>query len=149
MPYIEVTQWIKGPLDEVYRLASDMEKYPEFMQDVRSVKVIERGEGYTVTDWVTEVDGRTIRWRERDEFFPENGKIAYRQLTGDLKKFEGEWRFADEKQGCRVALTVDFDLGIPMLAPILNPILKKKVQENSQAMLDAIKQKVEARNRMV
>ncbi|MTV47453.1 cyclase [Heliobacillus mobilis] len=144
MPSVEVSLWIDGSPEEVFELASRMEEYPRFMEDVRSVKVIEQGDGYTVTDWVTEVDGKSFCWKERDEFYPAEGKIRYRQIAGDVKRFEGEWFFRRERGGCQAVLTVDFDLGMPMLAPILHPVLKKKVRENSQAMLAAIKEKVES-----
>ncbi|MBM7865476.1 cyclase [Heliobacterium gestii] len=143
MPYVEESLWIGGSVRSVYALACRMEDYPLFMSDVRSVCVVERGEGYTVTDWETDADGRLFRWRERDDFLPDEGRIIYRQIEGDVKRFEGEWRFREQGEGCEVTLTVDFDLGIPMLAPLLHPILVKKVRENSRAMLFAIKEKVE------
>ena len=38
---------------------------------------------------------------------------------------------------------VDFEFGIPMIAGLLNPILKKKVRENSENMLTAVKAQIE------
>ena len=36
-----------------------------------------------------------------------------------------------------------FEFGIPMIAGLLNPILKKKVRENSENMLTAVKAQIE------
>lgn len=150
MPQVEVSTLVQGRLNDVYTIASDMESYPNFMDDVKQVEVIERGEDYTITNWVTEVDGKTIRWTERDVFIPEQGKIVYQQIKGDLKKFEGYWQITQNQNQDQdqdqvfVRLSVDFDLGIPMLSTIMNPLLVKKVKANSESMLKAIKQRVES-----
>ena len=46
-------------------------------------------------------------------------------------------------EGTEVSLLVDFEFGIPMIAGLLNPILKKKVRENSENMLTAVKAQIE------
>lgn len=143
MPYVEVTLPVKAEPHEVYPILKDMEKYPEFMDDLESVEVIERKENTTMTKWVSNVDGRIIKWTELDTFDDANMHIAYRQTEGDLRKFEGEWILTPVEDGTEIKLTVDFEFGIPMIAGLLNPILKKKVRENSMNMLQAIKNRLE------
>ena len=143
MPYVETQTTIKGDSRKIYDIISDMAAYPEFMQDLVSVEILERGEGYTVSHWVSNVDGRKIVWTERDSFYPENLKITYAQTEGDLKKMEGNWQIIPGTEGCQVTLAVDFEFGIPMIAGLLNPILKKKVRENSENMLKSIKEQIE------
>ena len=70
-------------------------------------------------------------------------RITYCQTEGDLKKMEGEWRLVPVSEGTEVSLLVDFEFGIPMIAGLLNPILKKKVRENSENMLTAVKAQIE------
>jgi ribosome-associated toxin RatA of RatAB toxin-antitoxin module len=113
------------------------------MADLKEVTVLERGDNYTITHWVSNVDGRTIQWTERDTFFDEEWRIHYQQTEGDLKKMEGEWRLTEIDGGTDIMLTVDFEFGIPMIAGLLNPILKMKVRDNSENMLAAVKAKVE------
>lgn len=144
MPYVEVALPVMAKPEVVYPILKDMEKYPEFMADLKSVEVIERGTNTTLTKWVSNVDGRIIKWTEIDTFDDENMHISYRQTEGDLKKFEGEWILTPVDGGTEIKLTVDFEFGIPMIAGLLNPILKKKVRENSVNMLQAIKDRLEA-----
>ncbi|QJW44386.1 cyclase [bacterium BFN5] len=143
MPFVEVTMPVMCDRHEIYPILKEMERYPEFMEDLISVEVLERKENTTVTKWVSNVDGRTIKWTELDVFDDENLHISYRQLEGDLKRFEGEWSLTSIDGGTEIKLTVDFEFGIPMIAGLLNPILKKKVRENSANMLKAIKEKME------
>jgi len=42
-----------------------------------------------------------------------------------------------------IKLAVDFEFGIPMISGLLNPILKRKVRDNSKNMLKAVKEKME------
>ncbi|SHI63452.1 type II toxin-antitoxin system RatA family toxin [Propionispora hippei] len=143
MPYVEVSLPVQCEPVVAYPFIKDMEKYPEFMPDLLSVTVVERTAGSTVSDWVSNVDGRIIKWRELDLFDDADMHIVYKQLAGDLKKFEGEWRLLPLANGTEIRLTVDFDFGIPMIAGLLNPILKKKVRDNSMNMLRCIKEKIE------
>ncbi len=144
MPYVEVSLPVGASCEAIYPILKQMEKYPEFMTDLESVEVLERGGDTTVTKWVSNVDGRIIRWTERDTFDDANFHIAYRQIDGDLKKFEGEWILTPlDAATTEIKLTVDFEFGIPMIAGLLNPILKKKVKINSENMLKAIKERLE------
>lgn len=143
MPYVEVTLPVRCSRGEIYPILKEMEQYPVFMEDLVSVTVIERNGNTTVTKWVSNVDGRIIKWTELDTFDDEQMHIAYSQIEGDLKKMEGEWILTPLADGTEIKLTVDFEFGIPMIAGLLNPILKKKVRMNSENMLKAIKERVE------
>lgn len=143
MPNVEVTQTIRGDRKKIYDLIADMESYPRFMPSLNSLEVLDRGEGWTVTSWDTSISGMNFRWQERDEFDPENTRISYRQLTGDLKRFEGEWIIEEVDGEVNVTLTVDFDFGVPMLSTLLNPVASLKLRQNGEAMLKAIKARCE------
>jgi len=144
MPNIEVSTVVRGDINKIWSIVSDMESYPEFMPNLVSVDIEERSENTTVSKWVSNVDGKVIAWTEKDVFFQDKHRIEYHQISGDLKKFEGFWQLTDTPDGVSILLTVDFDLGIPMLSTLLNPILKKKVRENSEGMLSSIKKICEA-----
>lgn len=144
MPYVEVVLPVQARPEDIYPILKEMEKYPSFMQDLVSVEVVERRDNSTVTKWVSNVDGRIIKWTEEDLFDDAKMHIAYRQIEGDLKKFEGEWVLTPVEEGTEIKLTVDFEFGIPMIAGLLNPILKKKVRLNSENMLKAIKERLES-----
>lgn len=143
MPYVETKTIIKGSAEDIYSIIKNMEGYPSFMHDLESVKIMEQGDNFTISHWISNVDGRRIIWTERDTFFDEEKRVTYKQTKGDLKKMEGEWRLTPTTEGVEVLLSVDFEFGIPMIAGLLNPILKKKVRENSENMLAAVKAQIE------
>lgn len=144
MPFVEVSEIVRADRRAAYEMAKDMESYPKYMESVVSVKVTERDGSTTVTDWAAKIKGAVLKWREKDEFDDENCRIHYRQIGGDLKKFEGDWIFETVGKGeTKIILTVDFEIGIPMFAAMLNPIASIVVKQNSQAMLKAIKEHLE------
>jgi coenzyme Q-binding protein COQ10 len=145
MPVVETSVFIRGPREAAYAVAKRHEEFPRYMQDVESVRTLERrADGSTLSEWVGRLQGKRMRWVEVDTYDDANCRIRYRQTEGDLKKMEGEWRFEPEDGGTRATLVVDFELGVPMFAGLLEPIAKLVVRNNSAAMLEAIKRQVEA-----
>lgn len=139
MPYVETTIAIAAPARVVYELAKDQERFPQYMPDVETVRVLERHAGYIVTRWKTLVEEAPIEWTEEDRFNDGALQIDYKLIEGDLDKFEGSWTF-DERDGVtHVVLGVDYDFGVPTLAELIGPTLEKKVRENSEMMLAALK----------
>jgi coenzyme Q-binding protein COQ10 len=143
MPSVEVTELMQGDRKRVFDLIADMESYPRFMPSLNKLEVLERGEDWTITSWDTSISGMNFRWQERDEFDLNNFRITYRQVSGDLKQFEGEWRVEEEAGHVKVTLKVEFDFGVPMLSTLLNPVATLKLRQNGEAMLRAIKSRCE------
>ncbi len=143
MPYVETSIVIAAPSRAVYELAKQQDRFPEFMPDVESVTVLERHPDHMLTRWKTLVEEAPIEWTEEDRFDDTNLRIDYKLLEGDLDKFEGSWTFVDESGKTRVVLGVDFDFGVPTLAELIGPTLERKVRENSEMMLAALKREAE------
>ena len=143
MPYVETSIEIAAPARTVYELAKDQERFPQFMPDVESVVIVERRPSSVLARWKTLVEGAPIEWIEEDRFLDDALRIEYALLEGDLDRFEGAWSF-DERDGVtRVVLGVEYDFGVPTLAELIGPTLHKKVKENSEMMLAALKEEAE------
>jgi len=143
MPYVETSIAIAAPARVVYELAKDQERFPQFMPDVEAVTVLEVHSDHTLSRWKTLVEEAPIEWIEEDRFYDDALRIEYKLLEGDLDTFEGAWTF-DERDGVTyVKLTVDYDFGVPTLAELIGPTLQKKVVENSEMMLAALKNEAE------
>jgi coenzyme Q-binding protein COQ10 len=127
----------------VYELAKDQERFPEFMPDVEIVIVLERHSDRVISRWKTLVEEAPIEWIEEDRFDDAELRIDYKLLEGDLDKFEGAWTFAERDGATHVKLGVDYDFGVPTLAELIGPTLQKKVRENSEMMLAALKTQAE------
>jgi coenzyme Q-binding protein COQ10 len=143
MPYVETGIAIAAPARVVYELAKDQERFPQFMPDVETVTVLERHPDFILTRWKTLVEEAPIEWTEEDRFDDERLRIDYKLVEGDLDKFEGAWTFEERDGLTHVLLGVDYDFGVPTLAELIGPTLQKKVVENSEMMLAALKLQAE------
>lgn len=147
MAFVESEISIAAPPREVYDLAKEQERFPEFMPDVETVVVLERHADYIVTRWKTLVEDAPIEWTEEDRFDDFAPRIDYKLIEGDLDTFEGAWTFEEQGGSTRVRLTVEYDFGVPALAELIGPTLAKKVRENCAMMLAALKREAEAKVR--
>jgi len=136
---------IEAAARDVYELAKDQERFPDFMPDVESIAIVERDGARVVSRWKTLVEEAPIEWTEEDLFDDDALRVDYRLLEGDLDRFEGSWTFEDGDGRTHVRLVVDYDFGVPTLAELIGPTLHKKVKENSEMMLAALKSEAERR----
>lgn len=143
MPYVETSIAIAAPARVVYELAKDQEHFPQYMPDVETVVILERHPDRVLSRWKTLVEEAPIEWTEVDRFDDVELRIDYKLIEGDLDKFEGSWTFAERDGATHVVLGVDYDFGVPTLAELIGPTLQRKVRENSEMMLAALKVEAE------
>ncbi|CAN7771578.1 hypothetical protein LJR245_007562 [Rhizobium leguminosarum] len=124
--------------NDVWPVLSDFERYPERMVDVVSVSILERNAEQMISSWEVLLNGSRFTWTERDTFHWPN-LIIFDQIDGDLEVWRGQWQLAMVQGVLEARLSVEFDLGIPSLAEILNPIGERAIRANSRQMLDAVR----------
>ena len=147
MPYVESSIVIDAPARHVYELAKDQGRFPQFMPDVESITILERRSDGMISHWKTLVEEAPIEWTEEDRFDDGTLRIDYKLIEGDLDKFQGSWTFEHRDGATHVVLGVDYDFGVPTLAELIGPTLEKKVRENSEMMLAALKREAESEGR--
>ncbi len=99
MPFVEAQIVIDAPPRDVYALAKEQERFPEFMPDVETVVVLERHADRIITRWKTLVEDAPIEWIEEDRFDDATPRIDYALLEGDLDTFQGAWTFVERDAG--------------------------------------------------
>jgi ribosome-associated toxin RatA of RatAB toxin-antitoxin module len=122
---------------ETYDILCNFERYPDHSPEVRSV-VIESNNGDRYSTWETTFRNGILRWKERDMFDPESNTIAFEQTEGDIEHFSGWWKIADEGAGCKVRFWAQFDMGVPSLSHIIDPIAEQALRENIIAILQGL-----------
>jgi ribosome-associated toxin RatA of RatAB toxin-antitoxin module len=144
MARVEASMVIHAPLADVYALAKRVEEFPQFMPDLERVTVLERrGDAVTVTEWVGVVEGRKIRWVEEDVWDDARHECRFHQREGDFDRYEGTWTFAALGDATRTSVAVDFEFGIPLIGGLLSALLRVKMKENLDRMLEALRGQLE------
>jgi ribosome-associated toxin RatA of RatAB toxin-antitoxin module len=145
MPHVEVELTIAAPPAAIWATVIDVESYPESMTEVRSVEIVEEtGPGTRITAWSVHLKGSVLEWTEEERVDHEAMRVSFQQVSGDLADFSGYWKVrpADDGRSSSVTLNVDFDIGIPLLADMLNPVAAVALRENAQQMLAALEQRL-------
>ncbi len=144
MPTVEVKKTVKAPFAEVWNAVCDIEAYPKFMANVRSVQITHTNGNERTSTWSTILKGSILEWTEREVLDQSTGTIQFNQLDGDLDLFDGHWSVVDRAKSVEVSLSIEFEIGIPLLADMLNPVASRALRENSETMLREIERRVRA-----
>ena len=149
MPRIEQTIEINAPLERVYTIAKNVEAFPDFMDDLKSLTVLERSDDgtRTVTEWVGLIREfkMTVKWTQEDKWNDAETRDDFSQIKGDMDSMAGYWQFTAEG-GARTRFdsVMDYEYDVPLIGPMVKSLIKKKITDNLQATMDAIKRQAEA-----
>ena len=144
MPIVETDIIIPAPLDAVYAVAKDIEKFPEFLPDVESVVIIERNATGFISDWVGVVEklNRKIKWREQDEWDDTTHICRFRAVSGDWEKYDGVWSFTTVDGGTRMAMQLECEVNVPLIGSLIKTLIGKLAKANVVNMFEGIHQQV-------
>ena len=152
MPQVESHIEISAPLDEVWKLAQDVENYPRIMPDLEDVKVAsreEQGGGNTrvVSEWKGRIKqlNRNINWTEEDIWNVNDHSCHFWQLRGDFSEYGGDYLFVQDGDKTRIDLQVNYRFDIPLLGALMQKVIQKLMQDNADNMLSALKSEAEKR----
>jgi ribosome-associated toxin RatA of RatAB toxin-antitoxin module len=144
MPIVSVSKVISADADAVWKLITGVEDYPRLMiGTVQDLVIEKRTDDGFITSWTVLLRGNLLSWRQEEYHDASLHSIYYRQLDGDLERISGSWIITPHKDGVLVELTVDFEIGIPMLRDVLNPIAESALRENCEAMLNSLEMPIQ------
>ena len=103
MPTVDTSVLIHAPLEEVYAIAKDNRSFPEFMDDVVSLDIVEQDGDRVVSDWVGKIPtfGMKVKWQQEDVWDDSKHSCHFKQLKGDYDELSGVWSFRTEGDGTR------------------------------------------------
>ncbi len=127
----------------VFNSARQVERFPEVLPNVDEVAIREDdGAGHTITYWAASFKvgplTKQVKWTERDVWDATALSCTFELVEGDMKVYNGVWTFTEADGGCLVELAVDFELGIPLLGPMINSIVDQLMQQNCDELLAAL-----------
>lgn len=149
MPTVKTTVWIDAPIERVYAIAKDNRAFPEFMEDVEALEIVETqpsDQGTTVvSDWVGKIPtfGMKVRWRQEDRWDDQTKTDHFRQIKGDYDSMSGTWVFTEENGGTRFDSVLEYEYVVPGLGAVVGKVIYGLVVKNMEGVLDAIKRRAE------
>ena len=147
MPNVRKEITVNAPAAKVFAVARDIERFPEAMQDLKSVEVLERDGGRVVSRWVSVAEvgplKREVAWEEEEIWDEDALACSFKLLKGDMKSYGGSWSFTPEGDGgdaTRVVLDFDYEVELPMLGALVKKIIHAKMVDNCDSLLRALKE---------
>jgi len=144
MPVVEETLVIEAHADDAWTAVTDVESYPEAMKNVQSVNVVQK-ESDTArrTAWSVLLRGSVLQWVQREQLDPARRVVTFQQESGDMETYTGHWTVVPlDDDRCSVTLYVEFEIGIPLMADMLNPIAVTALRESAHTMLSGLESRV-------
>jgi ribosome-associated toxin RatA of RatAB toxin-antitoxin module len=120
------------------RLVTDYRRWPAASEAIRSVRVDEDADGSSVSSWEVAFRGGLMRWTERD--VSDHAALAHRftLIEGDPHDFDGTWTAQPRGEGCLLEMLGEFDLGMPSLRHVLDPIAIEALEDAIADVLHAL-----------
>ena len=147
MPTVQNHVSIQASPDQVYAIARDIEKFPEFMPDVQRITVVETSAdgARQVVEWVGQIPTfkLTVKWTEEDLWNDQERTCHFRQVKGDFTEYGGSWHFVPEGDGTRFESEVTYELEIPTIGPLIRGVVRKIMTDNMIRLQQAIKARAE------
>ncbi len=137
MAEAQTTELFNCTVDELYKIVSDYEKYPEFLAEVRDCKVVKTDGAKKLVEFTVSVikDFKYRLWMTEEA----PAKISWVFESGDIFKVSnGSWVLKDEAGKTRATYMVEakFNLFVP------GPIAKALVSVNLPNMISSYHKRV-------
>lgn len=121
MVTVERSALVGYSADDLYSLVEDVEAYPDFLPWCAAAEVTSRDGPRAVVTLLIQYRGLRQRFTTRNTFTA-GERIEMTLVDGPFRRLDGEWRFAPlGKRGCRVELTLAYELRSALLARIVGP----------------------------
>jgi ribosome-associated toxin RatA of RatAB toxin-antitoxin module len=145
MTHLQHTIIIHRGIDIVYKIAEEINKFPDFMPHVKTSKITKKKGNKRQVEMSAVVNGIKSHWISASTL-KKNTSIKYSQIKGFCKTMGGEWLFEKVQEGTKITLIHNFDVGLPVIGRLIERLIVKKwVDKHSRLILGAIKTKAEMR----
>ncbi|MEV5505170.1 type II toxin-antitoxin system RatA family toxin [Streptomyces orinoci] len=128
---------------ELYPVICDFPRYPELTDAVLRVDTEDFGDGRAGCSWEVKFRRGILKWTEEERFDAARHRVEFTLRDGDLDHLTGHWQLRDEEGGCRVEFACEFDMGIPTLADVIEPIAAQTLGDYIAVILRALVGEIE------
>lgn len=139
MANAERVETFDASVENVFQVISDYESYPEFMDGVKSVKILSKSGDTTKVEYNLDIIKKFSYVLELTE--KKNESISWKFISGDLfKKNVGEWVLKDIGDG-KTEVTYKIDVDFKMLVPGM--ISKGLISSNLPSMMKQVNKRAQ------
>jgi len=116
--------------DEALHKVADYERYPDLTESVIAVQRVDLGGGRYRASWTVRFRRGILKWTEEGTVKPDQRRLEFALVDGDLDALHGHWEIDPAPQGCAINFWCEFDVGIPSLAALIDPVAASALRDN-------------------
>ncbi|MBV9569612.1 MAG: type II toxin-antitoxin system RatA family toxin [Alphaproteobacteria bacterium] len=137
MPQHSESRVVPYDPDVMFAVVADVERYPEFLPWVLSLRVLSRaldaGKEIVIAEMLVGFAALRERYTSRIVMDPAARRIDVRQVHGVFRELENCWRFKPEGQGCRIDFFVRFEFRSRLLGMVAGTAMSLAVSSMTHA----------------
>lgn len=134
---------VDAPLDACYQTLLDVERYPEWIDDLKDVTVVDHdAEGRPdVVEFRAAGMGRSTSYRLRYDHSEAPRRLAWELVEGDIQQaIDGHYRLEEVDDGTKVT----YELSIDLFMPVPGFVKRRAEDRIIRSALQALKARVES-----
>jgi len=135
---------VDAPPERCWDVAVDFESYPEWVRDVREVKILERdaeGRGHRV-EYRAAALGKSIRYVLEYDYTEAPEAFSWKFVEGDmLRRLDGRYQFEADAPG---STRVHYELAVDLAVPLPGLVKRRAAGLIMGSALKELKKQVEA-----
>jgi coenzyme Q-binding protein COQ10 len=137
---------IEAPVERLYDIIVDYERYPEFVPGIRACRV-RSAKGEKHVEYELDLGVKRIRYVLRHEE-QRPRRVSWSLVSGDMMKVSnGSWELSDDKGRTRAVYSVEIQITRPPLVPqaLVDRVSDELTRIQLPRTLDAFKARAESR----
>ncbi len=128
------TRIVPYPADLMYRVVSDVERYPEFLPWVLGLRVKSRQDNLVIAEMMVGYKAFREKYTSRVVLDPAALTVDVTQAEGPFRKLENHWRFTPLEDGrCEVQFAIDFEFRNRLLGAVAGASFEKALLKMTTA----------------
>ena len=140
MPKHSESRVVPYDADLMFAIVADVERYPEFLPWVVSLRVLSRAmdadKEIVIAEMQVGFSALRERYTSRIVLDPHTRKIDVAQVQGVFRELENRWRFTPEGRGCRIDFSVTFVFRSRLLGLVAGSAMSLAVSTMTRAFED-------------
>ncbi len=128
------TRLVPYPAELMYRVVSEVERYPEFLPWVLALRVKSRSQNVVIAEMMVGYKSFREKYTSRVALDPGNLTVDVTQADGPFRKLENHWRFVPKlPQTCEVNFAIDFEFRNRILGAVAGAAFGKALMKMTEA----------------
>ena len=128
------TRHVPFSADLMYRVVSEVERYPEYLPWVLGLRVKSRSGNIVIAEMMVGYKGFREKYTSKVVLDPDARTVDVGQTEGPFRKLENHWRFTPKgPDACEVNFTIDFEFRNRLLGAVAGAAFEKALMKMTEA----------------